>query len=147
MPGKVNPVMSEMLMMVCAQVIGNDAAIAIAGQHGNFELNVMLPVMAHNVLESIHILANGARTFAEKCVDGIEADRQRCESLVEWSMAMVTSLVPVLGYDTSARIAREAYEQRKTVRQLIREQGLLPDDELDRLLDPRSMTEPTGSQG
>src|SRR5690606_15561620 len=131
------------LMMVCAQVIGNDAAIAIGGQHGNFELNVMLPVMAHNLLQSIDILANGARVFAEKCVAGIEADRERCESLVEWSMAMVTSLVPRLGYDTAARIAREAYEQRRTVRELVREQGLLSDEELERLLDPRSMTEPT----
>lgn len=142
MPGKVNPVMSEMLMMVCAQVIGNDAAIAAAGQHGNFELNVMLPVLAHNLLFSIEILANGARVFAERCVDGIEADRERCAELVEWSMAMVTSLVPRLGYDTAARIARQAYEQGVTVRELIRREELLGEDELQRLLDPRGMTEP-----
>src|SRR5690606_30726078 len=99
---KVNPVMSEMLMMVCAQVIGNDTAIAVSNTHGNFELNVMMPVMAHNLLQSIEILANGVATFTERCVRGIEANRERCEALIEGSLAMVTSLVPRLGYDTAA---------------------------------------------
>ncbi|HEY8449063.1 MAG TPA: aspartate ammonia-lyase, partial [Bacillota bacterium] len=93
-------------------------------------------------LQSISLLANACDTFTERCVRGIEADRKRCEELVEWSMAMVTSLVPRLGYDTAAKIAKEAYVQGKTVRQLIREQGLLDEAELDRLLDPRRMTEP-----
>ncbi|QIA27503.1 class II fumarate hydratase [Thermaerobacter sp. PB12/4term] len=142
MPGKVNPVMSEMLMMVCAQVIGNDAAIAVSNTHGNFELNVMMPVMAHNLLQSIELLANGAATFTERCVRGIEANRERCEALIEGSLAMVTSLVPRLGYDTAADIAKEAYASGRTVRQLILEKGLLSEEETARLLDPRRMTEP-----
>ncbi|ADU51764.1 fumarase [Thermaerobacter marianensis DSM 12885] len=142
MPGKVNPVMSEMLMMVCAQVIGNDTAIAVSNTHGNFELNVMMPVMAHNLLQSIELLANGAATFTERCVRGIEANRERCEALIEGSLAMVTSLVPRLGYDTSADIAKEAYATGRTVRQLILERGLLSEEETARLLDPRRMTEP-----
>lgn len=146
MPAKVNPVMSEMMMMVCAQVMGNDTAITIGGQHGNFELNVMMPVIAHNLLQSITLLANACHTFTERCVRGIQANRERCAELVEWSMAMVTSLVPRLGYDTAAKIAKEAYDQGKTVRQRIRELGLLSDDELDRLLDPVRMTEPGRAQ-
>ncbi|HEY8488763.1 MAG TPA: class II fumarate hydratase [Thermaerobacter sp.] len=142
MPGKVNPVMSEMLMMVCAQVIGNDVAIAVSNTHGNFELNVMMPVMAHNLLQSIELLANGAATFTARCVRGIEANRERCEALIEGSLAMVTSLVPRLGYDTSAEIAKEAYATGRTVRQLILEKGLLSEEETNRLLDPRRMTEP-----
>ena len=142
MPGKVNPVMSEMLMMVCAQVIGNDTAIAVSNTHGNFELNVMMPVMAHNLLQSIEILANGVATFTERCVRGIEANRERCEALIEGSLAMVTSLVPRLGYDTAAEIAKEAYATGRTVRQLILERGLLSEEETARLLDPRRMTEP-----
>lgn len=142
MPGKVNPVMSEMLMMVCAQVIGNDTAIAVSNTHGNFELNVMMPVMAHNLLQSIEILANGVATFTERCVRGIEANRERCEALIEGSLAMVTSLVPRLGYDTAAEIAKEAYATGRTVRQLVLEKGLLSEEEAARLLDPRRMTEP-----
>ncbi|HLS89449.1 MAG TPA: class II fumarate hydratase [Sphingobacteriaceae bacterium] len=142
MPGKVNPVVPEAMMMVCAQVIGNDAAIAVAGQHGNFELNVMMPVMAHNLLQSIEILANACDIMTERCVKGIKANRERCEELVEWSMAMVTSLVPVLGYDTAAQVAYAAYNEGRTVREVLRDRKLLPEDELNRLLDPWSMTEP-----
>ena len=108
MPGKVNPVMCESLMMVCAQVIGNDAAITWAGANGNFELNVMMPVMAHNLLESIRLLGNVGDVFAEKCVSGIEANEERCRELVELSMAMVTSLAPKIGYDRAAEIAKES---------------------------------------
>ncbi len=146
MPGKVNPVLSEMLMMVCAQVIGNDAAIAVGGLSGNFELNVMIPVIAHNLLQSIDLLSKGATVFAEKCVKGLEADAARCREMVERSLMMVTALAPAIGYDKAAAIAKEALKKGKTVRELVREKRLLPDAELRRLLDPRAMTEP-GSGG
>ena len=108
MPGKVNPVMSEALMQVCAQVIGNDATISWCGANGNFELNVMMPVLAHDILESIRLLANAVTVFAERCVDGIIANKERCEELVEYSMAMVTCLAPIIGYDKAAEIAKES---------------------------------------
>jgi len=142
MPGKVNPVMSEMLMMVCAQAIGNDAAIAVGGLSGNFELNVMIPVIAHNLLQSVDLLARGATVFAERCVQGLEADAARCKEMVERSLMMVTALAPVIGYDKAAAIAKEAYRKGRTVRELVREKKLMPDAELNRLLDPRRMTEP-----
>ncbi len=142
MPGKVNPVIAESLMMVCAQVMGNDVAITIGGQHGNFELNVMLPLLAHNLLQSITLLERGAVNFAERAVDGLEANRERCESLVEQSLAMVTSLAPVIGYDKAAEIAKESWQTGRTIRELLLARNLLPKDEVERLLDPRKMTEP-----
>ena len=142
MPGKVNPVMSEMLIQVAAQVIGNDTAIAIGCRDGHYELNVMMPMMAHNLLESIQLLANGCRVFADRCVAGIEANRERCEELIEGSLAMCTSLAPIIGYDKAAAIAKEAYQSGKTVRQVAREHKVLSDDELDKALDPMSMTKP-----
>jgi fumarate hydratase class II len=140
MPGKVNPVMSEMMVMVCAQVMGNDAVVAMAGSQGHFELNTMLPLMAHNLLQSIDILAAACRTFAERCVSGIEAEEERCRALVENSLAMVTALNPVIGYDAAAKLAHEAYESGKTIRQLCEEKAILPKDKLDELLDARRMT-------
>ena len=140
MPGKVNPVMSEMLLMVNAQVIGNDATIAWGGAAGNFELNVMTPVMAYNLLHSVQILANGCRLFAARCVEGLEANVDRCNALVEQSLAMVTALAPVIGYDAAAAIAKESVKTGKTVRQLCLERNVLPPDDLARLLDPRTMT-------
>src|SRR5258708_21360651 len=107
MPGKVNPVMCESMMMVCAEVFGNDTCITWSGANGNFELNVMMPVMAHHLLESIRILRNACDVFAEKCVAGITANKARCAELVELSMAMVTSLAPKIGYDRAAEIAKE----------------------------------------
>jgi fumarate hydratase class II len=145
MPGKVNPVMSESLMMICAQVIGNDVTITWAGANGNFELNVMMPIMAHDLLESIRLLANGVDIFCEKCVRGIEANEERCRELVELSMAMVTSLSPKIGYDRSAEIAKESAKTGRTVREIAREKKLLPEEELERALDPVKMTEPGGS--
>jgi fumarate hydratase, class II len=142
MPGKVNPVMAESLMQVCAQVIGNDAAIAVGGLSGNFELNVMMPVMAHNLLQSIELMANAVSLFSERCVSGLQADRARCESLIEQSLAMCTALAPVIGYDRAAQIAKKAYTTGKTVREIAREEAVLPEEELARLLDPRPMTEP-----
>jgi fumarate hydratase, class II len=149
MPGKVNPVMSESMMMVCAEVFGNDAAITWAGANGNFELNVMMPVMAHDLLESIRILSNVVDAFCEKCVTGIQANKARCAELVELSMAMVTALAPKIGYDRAAEIAKESVRTGKTVRELCREKKILPEKELDAALDPVSMTEPggTGSGG
>jgi fumarate hydratase class II len=140
MPGKVNPVMSEMLLMICAQVVGNDAAIGWGGAAGNFELNVMIPVMAYNLLHSIGILANGARLFASRCVEGLEANEDRCEALVEQSLAMVTALNERIGYDAAAAIAKESVKTGKTVRELCLEKKVLPPDELARLLDARAMT-------
>ncbi|MDT8441215.1 MAG: class II fumarate hydratase [Desulfuromonadales bacterium] len=142
MPGKVNPVMAESLMQVCVQVVGNDAAITLGGLSGNFELNVMMPVMTHNLLQSIDLLANAVSCFATRCLQGLDADRQRCESLVEESLAMCTALAPVIGYDQAAAIAKQAYQSGRTVRDVAREKELLAADELDRLLDPRPMTEP-----
>ncbi|MES1208758.1 MAG: class II fumarate hydratase [Pseudomonadota bacterium] len=142
MPGKVNPVMAEMLLMVCAQAIGNDATVAFGGASGNFELNTMTPVMAFSLLQNIDILAAGTRLFASKCVDGIEADDARCRELVERSAALVTALAPRIGYDAAAAIAREATATGKTIRALCREKQILPQDDLDRLLDVTAMTGP-----
>ncbi len=142
MPGKVNPVMAESLMQVCAQVVGNDAAITLGGLSGNFELNVMMPVMAHNLLNSISILAAAVTQFSKRCVKGLQANRERCESLVEESLAMCTALAPVIGYDRAAQVAKEAYQNGRTVRQVAIEQQILPAEELERLLNPRPMTEP-----
>jgi fumarate hydratase, class II len=149
MPGKVNPVLCESMMMVCAQVFGNDATITWAGANGNFELNVMMPVMAHNILESIRLLGNVTDAFTEKCVLGIEANEERCRELVELSMAMVTSLAPRIGYDRAAEIAKESARTGKTVRELCQEKKILPEKELNAALDPVGMTEPggTGSAG
>ncbi|MEY2480312.1 MAG: fumarate hydratase, class [Verrucomicrobiota bacterium] len=144
MPGKVNPVMCESVLMVCAQVIGNDAAITWAGANGNFELNVMMPLMAHDILESIRLLANVSEIFCEKCVKGITANETRCRELVELSMAMVTSLAPKIGYDRAAEIAKESAKTGKTVREICEAKKVLPPDELKRALDPIAMTEPGG---
>src|SRR5207237_1015819 len=144
MPGKVNPVMSESLMMVCAQVIGHDTTITWAGANGNFELNVMMPVMAHDLLESIRLLANATDVFCDKCVVGINGNEKRCAELVELSMAMVTSLAPKIGYDRAAEIAKESARTGRTVREICREKKILPEAELERALDPVAMTEPVG---
>ncbi|HET9765990.1 MAG TPA: class II fumarate hydratase [Thermoanaerobaculia bacterium] len=141
MPGKVNPVIPEMTLMVAAQVIGNDAAITVGGLSGNFELNVMMPVIAYDLLQSIEILAAACRLLAERCVEGIVADRERLKAMVERSLMMVTALAPKIGYDAAAQIAKEAYASGRTVRELCLEKRVLPPEELDELLDPRQMTE------
>src|SRR5881398_309919 len=146
MPGKVNPVMCESVMMVCAEVIGNDTTITWAGANGNFELNVMMPVMAHNLLESIRLLANVVDVFCEKCVRGIVANEERCRELVELSMAMVTSLAPKIGYDRAAEIAKESAKTGRTVREIAREKKVLPEKELESALDPIKMTESGGKE-
>ncbi len=141
MPGKVNPVMAESLMQVCVQVVGNDAAITIGGLSGNFELNVMMPVMAHNLLQSIELLTNAVGQFNERCLQGLVADRERCEGLIEESLAMCTALAPVIGYDRAAAIAKQAHETNRTVREVALAEKVLPEEELNKLLDPRPMTE------
>ncbi len=142
MPGKVNPVMSEALMQVCAQVIGNDVAVTWGAANGNFELNVMMPMMAQNLLESIDLLTNASRIFRERCVEGLEANAERCNELIELSMSMVTSLAPVIGYDTAAEIAKESVKTGKTVRQICEERQVLPPEQLSAALDPATMTAP-----
>ena len=143
MPGKINPVMAESLMQVCAQVIGNDATVSLSGLSGNFELNVMMPVMAYNTLQSIELLSNGVTAFREKCLNGLEADEQRCTDLLEQSLALVTALVPEIGYDHAADMAKEAHKTGKTLRELAIRDGI--DAELlDTLLDPAAMTHPLG---
>jgi fumarate hydratase class II len=143
MPGKVNPVMSEMVMQVAAQVIGNDATIAWSAAFGStFELNVMMPVMAYNLLQSIELLAKAARVFADRCAAGLEANVARCEGLVEQSLAMCTSLAPIVGYDKAADIAKESMKSGKTVRQVAKERKVLSEAELEKALDPKRMTSP-----
>jgi len=147
MPGKVNPVMCEMVIQVGAQVIGNDATIAFSGTYGAFELNTMLPVTAYNLLQSISLLASASRVFARRCISGLEADRQKCESNIEQSLAMCTSLAPVIGYDKAAKIAKIASETGRTVRQVALEISGLDQARLSELLDARSLTEPGQGAG
>ncbi len=142
MPGKVNPVMNEALMMVAAQVIGNATAVQVSNTHGNLDLNVMMPVIAKNLLESIKWLGNATRVFTEKAVKGMKANKEKAESYVEWSLAMVTALVPEIGYDKAAELAKRAMKENKTIRQLLLEEKILPEEEINRILDPRRMTEP-----
>ncbi|MBI2349807.1 MAG: class II fumarate hydratase [Deltaproteobacteria bacterium] len=142
MPGKVNPVLCESVLQVAAHVIGCDATITICGQAGNFELNVMMPVMALRFLEAITLSANVVKAFTEKCVLGIEANKERCEEMVEKSLAMVTALAPVIGYDAAARIAKEAFATGKTVREVARARKVLPEKKLNKLLDAWRMTGP-----
>src|SRR5947208_10195158 len=141
MPGKVNPSIAEMVNMVCFQAIGNDVTVATAAEAGQLELNVMMPVLAHNLLFTMIILTNASRVFAERCVDGIEADRAMCEHWLERSPALVTALAPKIGYAAAAKLAKEAVEKNITVRQLVMEKGLLKGKELDEVLDLRAMTE------
>lgn len=140
MPGKVNPVIAESLLMVSAQVTGNDATIATAGQQGNFELLVMLPVMAHNLLQSIELLANGAQNFSVRCIEGLTANETVCRNSIEKSLAMCTSLAPVIGYEAAARIAKEAHQSGRTVREVALQQQVLSKERLAELLDPWAMT-------
>jgi fumarate hydratase class II len=140
MPGKVNPVIAESAAMVAAQVMGNDATITIAGQSGNFELNVMLPLIAYNLLQSIDLLSNAAENLTDQCVSGIEAT-ERGPDLVEQGLMLATALAPVIGYDRAAEISKAAYKTGKTIREVAREEADLSEDELNKLLDARHMTE------
>src|SRR4029077_15602753 len=137
MPGKVNPVMCEMMIQVCAQVIGNDAVVTFSGTYGAFELNTMLPVTAYNLLQSIELLASGSRVFARRCVAGLEANVEKCEGNIEQSLAMCTALAPVIGYDNAGKIAKVAYESGRPVREVAMEISGLDKQRIDELLDPR----------
>jgi fumarate hydratase class II len=142
MPGKVNPVIPESLIQVCAQVIGSDAALTVGGLSGNFELNVMMPLIAYNLLQSIHLLANAVDNFSRRCIEGLEADPERCEEMIEKSLALATALTPKIGYEEAARIAKKAYDQRKTIRQVVEEEEVLSKEELSRWLNPKTMIAP-----
>ena len=142
MPGKVNPVICEAVLQVAAHVIGCDATIAICGQSGNFELNVMMPIMALRLLEAIEFSTNVVRIFTDKCIVGIEANQQRCNDMVEQSLALATALAPAIGYDRAAEIAKEASRAGKTVREIARAQNIVPEYELDVPLNPLRMTHP-----
>ena len=134
MPGKVNPVIPEMMMQVSAQVIGNDNTITFSSSHGNFELNTMLPVMAHNLLESIELLISGNTVFDEKLISELEANTEKLEENIQKNSILVTALVPVIGYDKSAEIAKEAISQNKTIKEVLVEKELLSGEEIDKLL-------------
>jgi len=139
MPGKVNPVIPESLNMVCAQIIGNDVTITIAGQSGTLELNTMMPLIAFTLLQSIEIEANAATMFADKCVTGIRANKQRCMELASRSYALATAIAPKIGYDRAARIVKKAQEEKKTIRQVMLEEGI-PEEEVNKILDLKKMT-------
>jgi len=141
MPGKVNPVQSEQVMMVAARVMGNHQTLSVSNTHGNFELNVMMPVMTHAMLESIDILTGSVEAFRSKCVEGIEANRERCQELLELNPSIATALNTAIGYDKASTVAKKAAKDRKSVREVVLEMGLLTEEELDELLDVRSMTE------
>ena len=141
MPGKVNPSIAEMVNMVCYQALGNDVTIAAAAEAGQLELNVMMPVIAHNLLFTMAILTHATRTFAERCVEGIEADPAQCEHWLERSPALVTALAPKIGYAEAAKLAKEAVAKNVTVRQLVIDKGILKGKDLEEVLDLAAMTE------
>jgi fumarate hydratase class II len=141
MPGKVNPVMPEVVTQVAAQVIGNDAAIAIGGMQGHFELNVFVPLLARNILDSVKLLASACRLFAEKCVDGIEANRENCERYAELTLSAATALNPYIGYDRATEIVKEAAASGRSLREIAREKGV-EESVLDEALDYRKMAKP-----
>ena len=152
MPGKVNPVIPEAVLQVCAQVVGHDATLAWAGASGSFELNVMIPVMSRAITEQIRLLAAGARLLADRCVAGLSPDRDHARTMAESSPAIVTPLARVIGYEAAARVAKHAVEHRMTIGAAVRDLGLLgsgrlSEDELSRLLDVTTMTGPDGSAG
>jgi fumarate hydratase class II len=138
MPGKVNPVIAESILMVCAQVIGYDATIAWCGAAGNLELNVMMPVMAYDILQSVELLAAGSKNFETRLVAGLEANAERASSLVEQSLAMVTVLAPEIGYEAAAGISKDAFKSGRTVREVAREKSGIPEERLNELLNPES---------
>jgi fumarate hydratase class II len=147
MPGKVNPVMAEALMMAAVRVMGNHTSITVAGSRGNLELNVMMPILGHCLLESIAILAGASRVFTRRCVVGIQANAQRCQDLLERNPSIATALNARLGYDQAAEVAKEAARSGRTVREVVVHLGLIGEEELDEILDVRSMTEGGTTEG
>jgi aspartate ammonia-lyase len=150
MPGKVNPSIPEMVNQVCFQVVGCDTTVSISAEHGQLELNVMMPVIAFNVLLSMQILTNAARVLTEKCVRGIEANREMNEYWVERSAALATALAPQIGYARAAEISKRSVKEGTLIRDLVRKEGILPEDQIDEVLDLKKMTEigvPGGAHG
>ena len=143
MPGKVNPVIPEVVTQVAAQVIGNDTAITIGGMNGQFELNVYVPLMARNLLQSITLLASASRLLAEKCVDGIEANREQCERYAELTLSAATALNPYIGYDKASELVKQAAASGRSLREVAREMGV-EEAVLDQALDYRRMAKPHG---
>lgn len=139
MPGKVNPVIPEMLIQVAAQVMGFHLVVSIGGQTGPLEVNMMQPLIGYNVLKSVEILKNAIRIFRERCIDGIEANVDRCKELAERSLALATVLVPLIGYDRAAKIAEKAMKEGKTIKEVVLEEGILSKEEAEKLLDPKRM--------
>jgi fumarate hydratase class II len=144
MPGKVNPVIPEVVTQVSAQVIGNDAAVTVGGMQGHFELNVFVPLIARNVLDSVRLLAAASRLFAEKCVEGIEANRETCERYAELTLSAATALNPYIGYDKATEIVKEAATSGRSLREVAREAGV-DEETLDEALDYRAMAKPPRS--
>ena len=142
MPGKVNPTQCEAVTMVCVQVMGNDAAIGFAGSQGNFELNVFKPVMIHNFLHSVRLLADACRSFREHCVVGIEANRERCQDYVANSLMLVTALTPRIGYEKAARVAKKAHREGTTLREAALALGYVTPEEYDSVVRPELMLGP-----
>ncbi|MFX0211428.1 MAG: class II fumarate hydratase, partial [Candidatus Hodarchaeota archaeon] len=142
MPGKVNPTQAESLIQVVAQVLGNDLTISFAGSQGNFELNVMKPVMIYNLLQSIHLIANASRNFADRCVKGLKADERKINEFLEKNLMLVTRLSTIISYEAAAKVAQEAFKTGKTLREIILEKGLLKGHEIDEVLDPSNMISP-----
>jgi fumarate hydratase class II len=147
MPGKVNPVIPEMVIQAAVYVKGKAASVSMAAASAPLELNIMMPLIAYETLDSLGLLANTVKVLRDRCIRGIEADPQRCAEWVEWSLALVTPLATRIGYDKAAEIAYQAYKEKKTVRQLLSESGLLPQEEVDKVLDPKSMIGEQGEQG
>jgi aspartate ammonia-lyase len=141
MPGKINPSIPEMVNQVCFQVIGCDTTVAIAAEHGQLELNVMMPVIAHNILLSMRILTGAMGTLTERCVKGIKANETMCEYWVERSAALATALMPQIGYAAAAEISKRSVKEGVLIRALVKQEGVLPEDEIDAVLDLRKMTE------
>ena len=142
MPGKVNPTQSEAVTMVCVKVIGNHNGITMAGSHGHFELNVFKPLIAHNILQSIEIMSDSAKTFGTYCVKGIKANKKRIKELLDNSLMLVTALTPIIGYDKAAKIAKEAHKNGTTLREEVIKSGLIKDSDYDKIMNPMKMTKP-----
>ena len=142
MPGKVNPSMAEMMNMVCFQVIGCDEVCSLAAHGGQLDLNVFWPAFGFNLLFAMDIFANGVRAFDERCVAGIEADEERCRELLEQSLMLCTALTDYIGYEEAAKLAKQAYTERKTIREVALEHDVMAEDQLDKVLDAASMTDP-----
>jgi fumarate hydratase class II len=143
MPGKVNPTQCEAVTMVCVKVIGNHNGITIAGSHGHFELNVFKPLIIHNILQSIHIMSDSAKSFAKYCISGLKADKKRIKELLDNSLMLVTALTPKIGYDNSAKIAKRALQNKTTLKTEAIKSGLINEKEYDKIVDPKKMIYPT----